>query len=80
MFNEGDTVWWTSQEHGSTKEYHGTVVQVVGSHRRPDRNRFPSLHKAYRGFGFSRDHESSVVRVRTTNYWPNANDLRRGVA
>ena len=77
MFKEGDTVKWPNEDGGRPQVRYGKVVQVVESHRRPDRNRFPSLFGKTNGFGFGREEESYVVRSETTNYWPEAYKLEK---
>lgn len=68
MYNVGDIVEWESQSAGYTKTKRGTVVRVV-----------PPERWAYevKGSGLSaRPHESYVVQVKRTMYWPRVKHMR----
>ena len=72
QFKTGQTVAWTSQAGGSTREKIGVVAQVVAAGELPDRHRFPQLHRSA-GVGSPRDHESYVVVIADKQaYWPRA--------
>ena len=72
--DKGDKVKWSSQAQGYKKIKEGTIVQVVPKGERPDRERFLYLYKNA-GCGFGRNHESYVVMVKNTPYWPRVNKL-----
>ena len=77
MIKIGDTVSWFSGANGTYLEKAGVVVDVVKPGKRPDfRSSFPSL----KGCGYSRNHESYVVAVKTAksqkHYWPRVSALR----
>jgi hypothetical protein len=79
----GDTVKWSSQSAGYTKEKTGIVEEVVSAKGVPSRERFPQLYKSA-GVGLPRDHVSYVVRVpgktaksAGTAYWPRVSGLTK---
>jgi hypothetical protein len=51
----GDTVKWSGQSAGYTKEKTGIVEEVVSAKGVPSRERFPQLYKSA-GVGLPRDH------------------------
>lgn len=70
-FGLGVIVEWTSSSAGTTKTKRGEIVQVVHKWTKPDFARFPSLI----GAG-TRDHESYVIKVGSTLYYPRVSALR----
>jgi hypothetical protein len=80
----GDRVRWTSQAAGFLKEKRGEIVEVLP----PRRNPIPKLAKwqqqgciSHYGGGMTRDHESYLVKVVTSEkakpriYWPRVSKL-----
>jgi hypothetical protein len=76
-FKVGDRVEWTSQAAGIARTKIGAVIEVVPPNGDPK--------SKLREMGWSRDHESYVVRAvaqgRTSNaraatYWPRVSALR----
>lgn len=73
----GDTVEWTSQAGGNSRTKRGVVVAVVAAGARPNRSKFPALHR-WGGCGLPRSHQSYVVKVDGRGvYWPRSSALRR---
>ncbi|NDY89746.1 hypothetical protein [Ideonella livida] len=78
-FKVGDSVSWSSQAQGSTKQKFGEVVAVV-----PVRGAIPDGFQIT-GAGSPRDHESYIVAVKSGKtdkaklklYWPRVNALCR---
>jgi hypothetical protein len=71
MFNLGDHVKWLSQTKGFSKEKVGEIVHIVPVCQRPD-SRFLDLYKKA---GWGRAHESYVVKVGNSHYWPAVKNL-----
>jgi hypothetical protein len=74
-FKLNDTVTWTSQAQGFSKTKEGIVAEVVAPNEMPTREKFLHLYKNA-GVGFPRNHESYVIMVKNTPYWPHANKLK----
>lgn len=64
----GDKVQWRSQAGGYTKTKTGEIAVVVPAGERPT---------CVKEAGMPRDHESYVVRVGRTYYWPRASGLSK---
>lgn len=86
QFKPGDKVKWASQSAGITKEKTGEIVLVIPKWSRPDcvflEEDFPDCNTtAMKNPGFSRDHESYIVRVPSGTtakdklYWPRVSKL-----
>ena len=73
MFKVGDQVKWISSSHGSTVAKRGRVEAVIPPHAYPT----DTQRKEADAYGYSRDHESYLVRVQGKTaaskaklYWP----------
>lgn len=71
-FKAGDRVEWTSQSAGTVKRKVGEVVAVVRAGTEVKKYLPPDAPAsvANRSFGWPRRHESYLVRVGKTVYWP----------
>lgn len=78
-FSAGDLVEWESQAAGSKTTKRGAIVQIVPAGRRramsPETMRACSRSRI--SDGSSRNHESYIVNVDGTAYWPRVKHLRK---
>ena len=63
-----DQVHWTSQASGFVKEKAGKVVEIIPAGEEP--------RAKFKNRGLPRNHESYVVAVGWTKYWPRVNGLQ----
>lgn len=66
-FKVGDEVRWCSQAQGSSKQKQGRVIEVVPAGEIPN---------DIGGVSSPRNHESYVVHVGSTLYWPRVSHLK----
>ena len=64
----GDQVHWISQAGGYTKEKSGTVSEIIPAGEEP--------RARLKDHGLPRSHESYIVAVNQTNYWPRVSGLQ----
>ena len=68
VFNLGDEANWTSQAGGYTRKKVGKIIEIVPAGIEP--------RSKLKDPGMPRNHESYVVAVGKTNYWPRVGGLR----
>lgn len=75
-FKVGVNVYWTSQANARTKRKHGTIVAIVPAGCAPEHS-IPDGLRRVSSYGFGRNHDSYIVAVQGTAYWPRVSALRR---
>jgi len=78
-FHVDDVVTWTSQSSGVTKTKTGIVIAVLSAGVDPMSVIPPRYfdHHRWQTYGMPRDHESYLVLVEETIYWPRVKYLRK---